>query len=253
MVSFASACSFLFYRGPKSVFGASLVLVERVQGSPKQILALCFPSHDLTIDGVRWVECSVRGGGYRVNGFVGKGESELGMYLGRWFWPKTIGEGRFDLWTFGLKWGGYGVLVKVELRLICQECHVYSISTVLYALPCRFSGMSRSCVVKILLKSMFKKTPHIVIVLGRKSILLRIGKSQVWVVFVEAFGGNTHDFCSFGEEIDKTMDLHQHCSIISLQWLEMASQIQRDTVTTMIKTMSRDSKTTSEYTTQPII
>ncbi|GJZ11935.1 reverse transcriptase domain-containing protein [Tanacetum coccineum] len=52
-----------------------------VQGSPKQILALCFPSHDLTIDGVRWVECSVRGGGYRVNGFVGKGESELGKYL----------------------------------------------------------------------------------------------------------------------------------------------------------------------------
>ncbi|GKD79997.1 hypothetical protein Tco_1342618, partial [Tanacetum coccineum] len=47
--------------GPKSVFGASLVLVERVQGSPKQILALCFPSHDLTIDGVRWVYVGLPG------------------------------------------------------------------------------------------------------------------------------------------------------------------------------------------------
>ncbi|GJX36463.1 zinc finger, CCHC-type containing protein [Tanacetum coccineum] len=70
----------------------------------------------------------------------------------------------------------------------------------------------------------------------------------------KAFGGNTRDLGSFGEVTDKTTDLHQHGSRISLQWLEMASQIERDAVTTMIKnTVSQDSKTASEHTTQPII
>ncbi|GKF80171.1 hypothetical protein Tco_0238773, partial [Tanacetum coccineum] len=60
-----------------------------------------------------------------------------------------------------------------------------------------------------------------------------------------AFGRNTRDLDSFGEETD--------CSRISLQWLETASKIQRDAVTTKTKTASQDSKTASEYTTQPII
>ncbi|GKC50214.1 putative ribonuclease H-like domain-containing protein [Tanacetum coccineum] len=54
----------------------------------------------------------------------------------------------------------------------------------------------------------------------------------------KAFGGNTRDLGSFGEETDKTTDLHQHLSRMSLQWLETASQIQRDAVTTKIKTAS---------------
>ncbi|GKF06995.1 hypothetical protein Tco_0041219, partial [Tanacetum coccineum] len=40
---------------------------------------------------------------------------------------------------------------------------------------------------------------------------------------------------------------------IYLQWLETASQIQRDAVTTKIKTALQDSTTASEHTTQPII
>ncbi|GKD65827.1 hypothetical protein Tco_1307935 [Tanacetum coccineum] len=39
----------------------------------------------------------------------------------------------------------------------------------------------------------------------------------------KAFGGNTRDLDSFGEETDKTTDLHQHCSRISPQKLETAS------------------------------
>ncbi|GJT75486.1 MAK10-like protein [Tanacetum coccineum] len=55
------------------------------------------------------------------------------------------------------------------------------------------------------------------------------------ILNVEAFGGNTRDLGIFGEETDKTTDLHQHGSRISLQWLETASQIQRDAVTMIIK------------------
>ncbi|GJZ95358.1 hypothetical protein Tco_0667692 [Tanacetum coccineum] len=69
----------------------------------------------------------------------------------------------------------------------------------------------------------------------------------------KAFGRNTRDLGSFGEETDKTMDLHQHCSRISPQNLEMASQITRDAVTTISKTASQDLKTTSDCMTQPII
>ncbi|GKA92786.1 putative reverse transcriptase domain-containing protein [Tanacetum coccineum] len=59
---------------------------------------------------------------------------------------------------------------------------------------------------------------------------------QVFCIW-KAFRGNTHDLGSFGEETDKTTDLHQHGLRISLQWLETASQIQRDAITTMIKTV----------------
>ncbi|GJR06938.1 putative reverse transcriptase domain-containing protein [Tanacetum coccineum] len=42
---------------------------------------------------------------------------------------------------------------------------------------------------------------------------------RIW----KAFGGNTRDLGSFGEETYETTDLHQHCSRIFLQWLETAS------------------------------
>ncbi|GJV92609.1 retrovirus-related pol polyprotein from transposon TNT 1-94 [Tanacetum coccineum] len=62
----------------------------------------------------------------------------------------------------------------------------------------------------------------------------------------KAFGGNTHELGSFGEETDKTTDLHQHLSRISTQKLETASQITRDAVTTHLKTASQDLKTASD-------
>ncbi|GJX60162.1 reverse transcriptase domain-containing protein [Tanacetum coccineum] len=72
-------------------------------------------------------------------------------------------------------------------------------------------------------------------------------------VFDEAFGGNTRDLGSFGEEMDKTTNLHQHLLRISTQKLETASQITRDAVTTHLKTASQDLQTASDCTTQPII
>ncbi|GJW16731.1 hypothetical protein Tco_0024167 [Tanacetum coccineum] len=75
---------------------------------------------------------------------------------------------------------------------------------------------------------------------------------QVFSIW-KAFGGNTRDFGSFGEETNKTTDLHQHLSRISTQKLETASQITRDAVITHTKTASQHLKTASEYMTQPII
>ncbi|GJW42519.1 hypothetical protein Tco_0071318 [Tanacetum coccineum] len=69
----------------------------------------------------------------------------------------------------------------------------------------------------------------------------------------KAFGGNTSNLGSFGEETDKTTKPHQHLSRISTQKLETASQITRDAVTTHLKTASQDLQTTSDCTTQPII
>ncbi|GKE76546.1 hypothetical protein Tco_1542666, partial [Tanacetum coccineum] len=48
---------------------------------------------------------------------------------------------------------------------------------------------------------------------------------------LKAFGGNTRDLGSFGEETDKTTELHQHCLRISPQKLKTTSQITRDAVT----------------------
>ncbi|GJX75146.1 hypothetical protein Tco_0313741 [Tanacetum coccineum] len=74
-----------------------------------------------------------------------------------------------------------------------------------------------------------------------------------WVFSIwKAFGGNTRGLGSFGEETDKTTDLHQHLSRISTQKLETASQITRDAVTTHTKTASQDLKTASECTTHPL-
>ncbi|GKC98999.1 hypothetical protein Tco_1169274 [Tanacetum coccineum] len=72
---------------------------------------------------------------------------------------------------------------------------------------------------------------------------------SIWKAFEE----NTLDLASFGEETDKTTNLHQHLSRISTQKLETASQITRDAVTTHLKTASQDLKTASECTTQAII
>ncbi|GJU22758.1 hypothetical protein Tco_1156100 [Tanacetum coccineum] len=74
---------------------------------------------------------------------------------------------------------------------------------------------------------------------GRKDYLL---EDNIW----KAFGGNTHDLGSFGEETDKTTDLHQHILRISTQKLETASQITRDAVITHLKTASQDLQTASE-------
>ncbi|GJW15006.1 hypothetical protein Tco_0019139 [Tanacetum coccineum] len=62
-----------------------------------------------------------------------------------------------------------------------------------------------------------------------------------------------NDLGSFGEETDKATDLHQHCSRISPQKLETASQITRDAVTIPTTTASQDIATTSARTIQPII
>ncbi|GKB57550.1 hypothetical protein Tco_0913736 [Tanacetum coccineum] len=62
----------------------------------------------------------------------------------------------------------------------------------------------------------------------------------------KAFGGNTCDLGSYGEETDKTTNLHQHLSRISTQKLETASQITRDAVTTHLKSASQDFQTASD-------
>nr|GEU43263.1 hypothetical protein [Tanacetum cinerariifolium] len=62
----------------------------------------------------------------------------------------------------------------------------------------------------------------------------------------KAFGGNTRDLGSFGEEMDKTTDLHQHLLRISTQQLETASQITRDAVTIHTKMASQDLMTASQ-------
>ncbi|GKC66113.1 hypothetical protein Tco_1098711 [Tanacetum coccineum] len=90
-------------------------------------------------------------------------------------------------------------------------------------------------------------------ILNSRTCYCDASRDRIVFLIWNAFGRITRDLGSFGEETDKTTDLHQHCSRISLQWLETASQIQRDAVTTKIKTASQDSTTASEHTTQPII
>ncbi|GJZ33329.1 hypothetical protein Tco_0578765 [Tanacetum coccineum] len=69
----------------------------------------------------------------------------------------------------------------------------------------------------------------------------------------KAFGGNTRDLGSFGEETDKTTDLHQHLSRLCSQRLETASQDTRDAVTIHPTTVSQEITTASARTTQPKI
>ncbi|GJU78434.1 hypothetical protein Tco_1275504 [Tanacetum coccineum] len=89
----------------------------------------------------------------------------------------------------------------------------------------------------------------------RKAHLLedkQIPSVEVFSIW-KAFGGNTRNLGSFGEETDETTDLHQHCSRISPQKLDMASQITRDAVTNPTMTASQDIRTVSTRTIQPII
>ncbi|GKF92541.1 hypothetical protein Tco_0279260, partial [Tanacetum coccineum] len=69
----------------------------------------------------------------------------------------------------------------------------------------------------------------------------------------KAFGGNTRELGSFGEETDKTTDLHQHLSRISNQRLETASQNTRDAVINPTMTMSQHFTMASARMTQPKI
>ncbi|GKC18742.1 hypothetical protein Tco_1020892 [Tanacetum coccineum] len=83
--------------------------------------------------------------------------------------------------------------------------------------------------------------------IGRKAHLLddkqipSVGVFSIW----KAFGGNTHDLGSFGEETDMITDLHQHLPRISTQKLETTLHITRDAVTTHLKTTSQDLNTLS--------
>ncbi|GKF17686.1 hypothetical protein Tco_0062604 [Tanacetum coccineum] len=94
---------------------------------------------------------------------------------------------------------------------------------------------------------------------GRKAHLLEDKQFPSAGVFDEvfsiwkAFGGNTRDLSSFGEETDKTTDPHQNLLKLSTQKLETASQITGDAVTTHTKTTSQDLKKASECMTHPII
>ncbi|GKC61828.1 hypothetical protein Tco_1089426 [Tanacetum coccineum] len=91
---------------------------------------------------------------------------------------------------------------------------------------------------------------------GRKAHLLEDKHIPGVGVFDEvysAFGGNTRDLGSFGEETDKTTDLHQHLSRISTQRLETASQNTRDAIKLPTITVSQHFTTASARMTQPKI
>ncbi|GJW33053.1 hypothetical protein Tco_0053085 [Tanacetum coccineum] len=95
--------------------------------------------------------------------------------------------------------------------------------------------------------------------IGRKSYLLEDKQILSVGVFDEVFsiwktfGGNTHDLGSFGEEMDKTTDLHQHFSRLSSQTLETASSITRDAVIPYLMTVSQDFTMASDCMIQPKI
>ncbi|GJZ31640.1 hypothetical protein Tco_0576687, partial [Tanacetum coccineum] len=83
---------------------------------------------------------------------------------------------------------------------------------------------------------------------GRKAHLLEDKQIPSVGVFDEvfsiwkAFGGNTRDLSSFGEETDKTTDLHHHFSRLCSQRLETASQDTRDAVTIHSMTVSQEAR-----------
>ncbi|GJU97339.1 retrovirus-related pol polyprotein from transposon TNT 1-94 [Tanacetum coccineum] len=88
---------------------------------------------------------------------------------------------------------------------------------------------------------------------GRKAHLLEDKQIPSVGVFDEvfsiwkAFGGNTRDLGSFGEETDKTTDLHQHLSRLCSQRLETASPVLHDAVTTHFVTASQPFMTASAH------
>ncbi|GJT35951.1 retrovirus-related pol polyprotein from transposon TNT 1-94 [Tanacetum coccineum] len=86
-----------------------------------------------------------------------------------------------------------------------------------------------------------------------KELEIQIGQmSKVFSIW-KAFEGNTRDLCSFGEEMDKTTDLHQHLSRLCSQRLETASPVLHDAVTTHFVTASQPFMTALASTTQPKI
>nr|GEV83478.1 putative reverse transcriptase domain-containing protein [Tanacetum cinerariifolium] len=92
-------------------------------------------------------------------------------------------------------------------------------------------------------------------IMDREVKKLRLSHIPIVKVFSiwKALRGNTRDLGSFGKEMDKTTDLHQHCSRISPQKLETASQITRDVITNPTTMASQDIATASVHTIQPII
>ncbi|GJS83980.1 hypothetical protein Tco_0750521 [Tanacetum coccineum] len=64
-------------------------------------------------------------------------------------------------------------------------------------------------------------------------------------VILEAFGGNTRDLGSFGEETDKTTDLHQLLWRLCSQRLETASPVLHDAFTIHFMTASQPFMTAS--------
>ncbi|GJY37075.1 hypothetical protein Tco_0422453 [Tanacetum coccineum] len=94
---------------------------------------------------------------------------------------------------------------------------------------------------------------------GRKAHLLEDKQIPSVGVFDEvfsiwkAFGGNTRNLGSFGEEMDEIADLHQHLSRLCSQRLETASQDTRDAVTIHPTTVSQEFTTASARMTQPKI
>ncbi|GJU77009.1 hypothetical protein Tco_1274079 [Tanacetum coccineum] len=92
----------------------------------------------------------------------------------------------------------------------------------------------------------YKAGKRLLYVKRNKAISLGKDTDEVFRIW-KTFGRITRDLGSFREETDKTTDLHQHLSRMSLQWLETASQIQRDAATTKIKTTSQYLMTVSQY------
>nr|GEU42937.1 hypothetical protein [Tanacetum cinerariifolium] len=76
---------------------------------------------------------------------------------------------------------------------------------------------------------------------------------DMWIAIERLQQGNTRDLSSFGEETNKTADLDQHCSRISPQKLETASQITRDAIINPTTMASQDIATASARTIPPII
>nr|GEV02803.1 hypothetical protein [Tanacetum cinerariifolium] len=85
--------------------------------------------------------------------------------------------------------------------------------------------------------------------------ILSVGVYDEVFSILKAFGGNAHDVRSFGEEMDKTTNLHQQLSRISprRQRLEMASENTCDAFTFPSMMVSQDFTMASARTTQPKI
>ncbi|GJX67233.1 hypothetical protein Tco_0302960 [Tanacetum coccineum] len=80
-------------------------------------------------------------------------------------------------------------------------------------------------------------------IVARQEELNQFIANDIWELVFSiwmAFGGNTRDLDSFGEETDETTDLHQHLSRLCSQRLKTASQNTRDAVIIHLMTVSQD-------------